>query len=151
MEFIRGRDCLLQPPQGLHRSRRHTWQSATPWPGPATSKRVSFLDPLVSTPSCSPAPPGDRRFRNHFSSRGLVFCMPWTGGAIPVSRAMVPAPSVVNNHRGWTSGLSSCRPTPELRGEPCGDWPTPLVSGQASWQQQPCTLAPSNTVNSPCI
>ncbi len=35
--------------------------------------------------------------------------------------------------RDWTSDLSSCQLTPELRGEPCREKATPLVDGQNSW------------------
>jgi hypothetical protein len=85
--------------------------------GPAATKRVSFSDPLVSTPSF-PAPPRD--------GPGTVF-LP---GEEVFARSGPAAPSQVPCHRrgtrpvnahrlrGWTSDLFSFQPRPELRGSP---------------------------------
>ncbi len=61
---------------------------------PATTKRVSFSDPLVSSPSPSQAPPSDGP-GTIFPVADWFFALPWTSGVIPVSKAAVPAPSAV--------------------------------------------------------
>jgi hypothetical protein len=68
--------------------------------GPATTKRVSFADPLVSPPSLPQAPPSDGPGTVFPVAEPLLrsrtsFCMPWTGGVIPASTAAVPALSAV--------------------------------------------------------
>ncbi len=48
---VLGRGHRHQLPQGLHGHGRHAWQPASHPGGLAATKRVSFSDPLVSTPS----------------------------------------------------------------------------------------------------
>jgi hypothetical protein len=98
---VAGRDRLRQPPQGLHGSRRHAWQSTTPrqTAGQAPRRSRHHQAGLVFRPAgfftfvFSGA--AKRQSRNCFSGHRPVFFRPWTGGTIPVSTAMVPAPSVV--------------------------------------------------------
>jgi hypothetical protein len=57
--WVAGQGCLHQPPQGLHGSGRHTWQSATPQPTAGQAPRWSRLPPS----------------RSHFQTRWLP-CLP---------------------------------------------------------------------------
>jgi hypothetical protein len=83
--------------------------------GPAATNRVSFSDPLVSSPSPS-APPRDGP-GNVFLPSEEVFAHQEAAahhrchrhGTRPVNR---------HRHRGWTSDLCSSQPRPELGGSP---------------------------------
>ncbi len=98
--------------------------------GPAATKRVSFSDPLVSSPS-SPASPRDSP--EPFSYRRGGFCTPGTGGAFTGATDAVPVPSTgtAKEVRPLTSSPSSRGQS--LGGEHCGHLPTSLVGGQTSW------------------
>ncbi len=86
----------------------------------AATKRVSFSDPLVSSPSSSSAPPRD--------GPGTVFL---PGEEVLHARDRRRLHSLhrhgirpVNGHRprGWTSDLISSQPRPELGGSPVESW-----------------------------
>ncbi len=88
--------------------------------GLAATKRVSFSDPLFSSPSSSPAPPHDSP-GNVFLPSKEVFACP--GPAAPSQPPQTWYPSL-NRHRprGWTSHLFSSQPRPELGGSPVESW-----------------------------
>ncbi len=94
---------------------------------PTASKRVSFSDPLVSSPSHQEQP------RNHFSptlQRG--FSMPRSGSSFAASTKAVLAVLAETAYEDRPLTLSTLLPRPVLGGEPCGGClqPAPLVHGQ---------------------
>jgi hypothetical protein len=100
--------------------------------GPAVTKRVSFSDPLVSSPSSSRAPPQNGP-RTVFSYPARRFCIPGTGGAFTASTDAVPVPS--------TDTAQEVRPltySPSSRGQSLGGalWTagnTPVLDRLTSW------------------
>ncbi len=150
--WVAGRDRLHQPPQGLHRSGCHTWQSAIPQPTTRQVPRWSchhqaglFFRPAGFFIFFQGG--AKRQSRNCFLVADRFFCMPWTGSAIPVSTAAVPAPSAVTVSE---SGPLTSPPAGRRQSSGRALWrpAMPLVDGQTSW---PCTLATLYTVYSPCI
>jgi hypothetical protein len=76
--------------------------------------------------------------RNCFSGRRPVFCMSWTGGAIPVSTASVPAPSAVTASEIWplTSPHAGWHQSSGLGGSPVETWLHPWLTVKPVW----CTV-----------
>jgi hypothetical protein len=94
--------------------------------GLAATKWVSFSDPLVSSPSAPQALPSN--------SPGTVFPLR-TGFLHALDQRRHPSlhsssTHIVSGHclRDRTSDLSSCRPTPELRGSPVEIWLHPWLT-----------------------
>jgi hypothetical protein len=86
----------------------------------AATKRVSFSDPLVSSPSSPLAPPRDGP-GTVFLPGEEVFARPGPGCLHSLHRL---GTRLVNGHRprGWTSDLFSSQPRPELGGSPVESW-----------------------------
>ncbi len=116
-----GRDRLCQQPLGLHGSGRHAWQPVTPWltarqaPRRFRHHQAGLVCRPAGFSTFSSSSTAKRQSRNFFSGRGPVFCTHWTGSAIQVSTAAVPALSAVtaseirpltSPHPG--SGLHNC-------------------------------------------
>ncbi len=84
--------------------------------GLAATKRVSFSEPLVSSPSSSPAPPRDGPGNVSLPGEEVLHARDrrchhrcHRRGTHPVNE---------HRHRGWTSDLFSSQPRPELGGSP---------------------------------
>jgi hypothetical protein len=96
--WLAGRDCLCQPPQGLHGNGRYTWQSVTPRPTPGQelrwfrSHQVGLLFRPAGFLTFPFSGAAKRQSRNRFSGRGPVFCTPWT-------TAPSQSPQQRNSHR----------------------------------------------------
>jgi hypothetical protein len=109
-----GVDPALSPSGSVCRMRSSPSAAARPaqkWP-PHLAVRDATANCRASAQAV-PLPPSGSRFQTRwflhlpllrrcqatvqepFSGRGPVFCMPWTGGAIPVSTSAVPALSAV--------------------------------------------------------
>ncbi len=66
------------------------WASAQAAPPPPSESRFQTRCFFIFSSGTA-----KQRSRNHFFGCRPVFCMPWTGGTIPVSTAAVSAPSAV--------------------------------------------------------
>ncbi len=86
----------------------------------AATKRVSFSDPLVSSPSSSLAPPRDSPATVFLPGEEVSACQDRRRH----HRCHRHGTCLVNGHghRGWTSDLFSSQPRPELGGSPVDTW-----------------------------
>jgi hypothetical protein len=130
--WVPGRGHRRQPPQGLHGRGRNPWQPASPRQtarftpsGPAATKRVSFSDPLVSSPS-PPAPPRDGP-GTIFLPGKEVFARPGPAASSQVPQTRYPSRQRAQPQRLdlWPLLLPA---EARAQGEPCGHLRTPLAT-----------------------